>query len=626
MQKFKFQIIGAFSAIIVAIAITLITLSFSSFKSESVALHKKLLQEENRVIETDLSLKFRMDQSLLQSIEISSDDMGASRLSERAATQLTTLYRSRKEVSEGVMVMNRNGDLYGTDGEKLDINVKTLNRDYYNAIFTQGNDFYISKPFRSATSGKEVVVMAARIGQNMAATTSVYVQNVLGALTERDNLFLYSEDGTIIHAPYSELMGKNIFSERPLYKQFNGNNRVLSYTAEVNGDDVDFTAFWTHLDGLDWSFVSFVRDSDIEAGADAQLISSLIIGLICLIIAGAVLLYLVNKLVLKPVGGAPEEIAALMEKMAQGDLTQNLQASSSDSGIYRSLVNLSTQLSTLIKNSHGISENVASASQELNAVMNDTRANAEQEMAQAEQISTAINELSSTSIEVSDKAVMAEEKTREAQGNVNNGKETLEKNISLTSSINASVTETASLVEELRAFALEIGSVTEVINNISEQTNLLALNAAIEAARAGEHGRGFAVVADEVRNLASKTQESTVSIQGIIEKLQQQSDRANQNMTQNVELIEESVVLADQIKGAFEEISYAVESISEINALVATASQQQTSVTEEISRNTTQAFDLIQQNVAAISQTLQASAELAQLSEAQKSELAYFRV
>lgn len=181
-------------------------------------------------------------------------------------------------------------------------------------------------------------------------------------------------------------------------------------------------------------------------------------------------------------------------------------------------------------------------------------------------------------------------------------------------------------MKELREFAVEIGSVTEVINSISEQTNLLALNAAIEAARAGEHGRGFAVVADEVRSLASKTQESTVSIQEIIERLQAQSERANHNMQKNVDLILESVALADQIKAAFEDISTGVESISEINALVATASQQQHSVTEDISKNTTQTFDLVQQNVSAANQSLQASFELSKLAESQENELAFFKV
>lgn len=329
---------------------------------------------------------------------------------------------------------------------------------------------------------------------------------------------------------------------------------------------------------------------------------------------------------LKPVGGAPEEIALLMGKISEGDLTLNLKKTGKETGIYLSLVELSGKLTDLITNSHGLSESVSSSANELNAVMNETLGNAQNELKQAELVTTAITELSSTSKDVSDKAILAEEETKNAQTNIADGTTALEKNIDLTSSINSSVLETAELVKELSDFTQEIDSVIEIINNISDQTNLLALNAAIEAARAGEAGRGFAVVADEVRNLASKTQESTVNIQHIIEKLQMQSDKANQNMKQNVDMIQESVSLAGHIKVSFEDISSAIASISEINSLVATASQQQSCVTDEISKNATESLDLIQQNVSAINQTLQASLELSKIAECQKSELGFFKL
>ncbi|MUJ23090.1 methyl-accepting chemotaxis protein [Aliivibrio fischeri] len=272
------------------------------------------------------------------------------------------------------------------------------------------------------------------------------------------------------------------------------------------------------------------------------------------------------------------------------------------------------------------SAQLATSAEESNVVMEVTANNSQHELAQVEEISTAISELSSTSKEVTTNATHAEEEAQSAINNVDIGKKHLENSMSLTRSINDSVQQTASMIEELRANAVNIGEVTNVISSISDQTNLLALNAAIEAARAGEQGRGFAVVADEVRNLAAKTQQSTQHIQEIISKLQSQSEKANNNMIENVTLIQQSVVLAEDVKLSFNDIENSVQAISDINTLVATASQEQYSVTEDIAKNTTRTFDLVNENVSSIHQTQLVSQELAKLAEQQKSEIALFKL
>lgn len=334
----------------------------------------------------------------------------------------------------------------------------------------------------------------------------------------------------------------------------------------------------------------------------------------------------IYNMLMRFIGGDPIEIEAIVKRISQGDLSQSLPDSGKETGIYASILVLSKALSSSLKLSSDISDNVSSSSEELTAVMKDTAKNFQNELAQVEEISTAISELSSTSKEVSANAVQAEDETRKAIKNVQQGNSNLEQSIALIQNINESVQETATMIEALRNSALDIGEVTNVISSISEQTNLLALNAAIEAARAGEQGRGFAVVADEVRNLAGKTQELTQSIQDIITKLQAQSEQANDNMIKNVSAIRESVTLSENVKGSFNDIIHSVQAISDINTLVATASQEQYCVTEDIAKNTTRTFDLVNENVAAINQIEQAAQELALLAEKQKEELSFFKL
>jgi methyl-accepting chemotaxis protein len=625
MNKFKVRIATTIGGIIAAIVVVLMTIGFISFQNESVALNKAVLKQKNATIESELTQRVNSYKSVLASVQASSNDISDFGLSHEVKSQLEMVTRTQAKFIEGAYIIDVAGGIYNVKGEKLDFNVKELSRNYYNAIFKEGKTFFFSSPFVSAVTKKEIVVMAYKIDSSVAVITSVYLDSLLENLSKRKDVIMYTEDGTIIVAPLPELLGKEINAVRPLYKNFSASNPELQYTADINGTATDFTAFWTQLDGSGWEFVSFVHDDQIEKAAHDQLITSALVGAFCLLLAIGVLMITLQKMVLNPVGGTPDDIAQLIEKMASGDFTQSLVSSDKDTGIYRSLVKLSNELTQLIKNSHAISASVAAASTELNAVMNTTKANAQQELGHMEQISTAINELSSTSQEVSGRALRAEDEAKAATTSVNQGKLMLEKNIGLTDTINVSVSESADIVNELREFALEIGSVTDVIKSISEQTNLLALNAAIEAARAGEQGRGFAVVADEVRSLASKTQTSTINIQEIIEKLQKQSKKAQDNMLHNVELIEESVQLVDNVKASFEDIQRAVESISEINSLVATSSQEQFHVTEEISVITTKTYDLVHQNVSGIDDTLQASSELSELAETQKRELDVFK-
>jgi methyl-accepting chemotaxis protein len=256
--------------------------------------------------------------------------------------------------------------------------------------------------------------------------------------------------------------------------------------------------------------------------------------------------------------------------------------------------------------------------------MQQSKDNAIQEREQFNQISVSITELSCTAKEVNSNASLAEEASRKAQQHISLGRSRVDCSQEIGLKISGSIHSSAQVMMALKEHSSNIGQVVEVINGISEQTNLLALNAAIEAARAGEQGRGFAVVADEVRSLAVRTQESTSEIHSVIGALQDQAETVYRQIQDNLELLKESEEVSQQVLNAFMDIDSSVQKISEQNTLVSTASSEQVQVTESISENITLLSGLVTDNSESIEHCFEASDELARLSEDQKELLGRF--
>jgi methyl-accepting chemotaxis protein len=215
---------------------------------------------------------------------------------------------------------------------------------------------------------------------------------------------------------------------------------------------------------------------------------------------------------------------------------------------------------------------------------------------------------------------------RTAGAQVKTGKDVLEANSAAIQQLSRRMSESQEVVNALQQDSTQVGTVLDVIRGIAEQTNLLALNAAIEAARAGEQGRGFAVVADEVRVLAQRTQESTEEIREIIESLQSRSRQTTQMLHENNEDLAHTVERSEQTDQAFMEIEHAVQQLLDMSTQIASATEEQASVTEEISKNVDNIYQVAQSTASGAEQTATSSEMLARLGDNLKSLVSQFKV
>lgn len=294
--------------------------------------------------------------------------------------------------------------------------------------------------------------------------------------------------------------------------------------------------------------------------------------------------------------------------------------------ISRNLDNMAIQIGEVIREIGSATAQVATAAEQSSAVALQTSNNVVQQRQGTDQVVTAISEMSATVKDVARSTTDAAEMSQRVNASTMQGKAEIENTISLIKRLEVQAEQTSRIIEELKGESYSISSVLDVIRGVAEQTNLLALNAAIEAARAGEQGRGFAVVADEVRNLAKKTQDSTVSIQKMIANLQSGSDRAATSMQETLGKAQEGASNVVRAGELLEEIAEGIATISDSNIQVASAAEQQSQVAEEIHRNVNDINTLVIQVSAGAEQTAVTSRELARLAEQQQGLVGRFKV
>ena len=337
-----------------------------------------------------------------------------------------------------------------------------------------------------------------------------------------------------------------------------------------------------------------------------------------------ILAWLLTRSIVNPLARA----VRAAEEIAGGDLTRPIEVDGKDEAAHllKSLATMQQNLRKTIELISGSSTQLASAAEELSAVTEESSRGLQQQNNEIEQAATAVNEMTAAVEEVARNAVSTSEASQQSNQTARQGRDRVVETVRSIQEMTQQIQATTGLVEGLAEQGRDIGKVLDVIRSIAEQTNLLALNAAIEAARAGEAGRGFAVVADEVRALAHRTAQSTTEIEQMVAGIQTRTGDAVQSMSRNTDSTRSTLNLANSAGDALELITEAISQINERNLVIASAAEEQAQVAREVDRNIVNIRDLSLQSSSGANQISASSNELSRLAGELNQVVARFRV
>jgi len=465
-------------------------------------------------------------------------------------------------------------------------------RAWYTLAQQQGRTS-ITEPYEDAGTGEILISVAAPMHQQGRFIGASFFDVSLAGLSRSINsfelmdagyAFMVAANGNTITHPDTARNGKSINDYIP-----DAVVREGIQSLEIDGKH--YQLFFHKVDSMPW-YIGVLLDKDkMLSVVDDMYLNSLIITVVSVLL-GIVALTLILRSLMRPIHNlehALHDIAA-----GDGDLTRQL-----DTNCEPEFAALATHFNTFTARLRGLIEQVITASDEINTSTHRAAEGADasskdmgRQLSELEMLAAAMNEMAASATQVAGNARQAAQAVETAEHSVAEGGLSLQQTSESISHLSEHVDEAVNVVRTLESASDNIESILAVINDIADQTNLLALNAAIEAARAGEQGRGFAVVADEVRTLAHRTTESTKEIRQMIEQLQSGTRSAVETMTSSKDVVDHAVARAQRLADSFADITSAMHQITEMNTQIASAAEQQSAVSEEINQGTVQLRDI----------------------------------
>jgi methyl-accepting chemotaxis protein len=384
-----------------------------------------------------------------------------------------------------------------------------------------------------------------------------------------------------------------------------------------------------NIPGVKWAVLAEMSTEEAFRSVEAlkSSIAGVAIGLaVAVFVIGALIGWIFTGIIVRPIQHTVDAVKDIAE--GEGDLTRRLDARSKDelgelAGWFNRFLD---KMQGVVGELNGVTQNLSVSAEQLSQVSEQTRIGISNQQGQTEQAATATNQMAATVQEVAKNAESAASSAMRARDEAAEGKGTVDESIAAIHALSETVESAAGVIGRLEQDSVEIGGVLDVIRNIAEQTNLLALNAAIEAARAGEQGRGFAVVADEVRTLASRTQKSTQEIQEMIERLQSASKEAVKSMGETNIQAKRGSDYAVRTGEVLESITNAINQISDMNTQIASAAEEQSVVAEEINRNVVGINEIGEHTAQGAQQTASASEGLNNLAGQLQRNVGQFKI